>query len=67
MRFGVMVYQSVRKGVCPVCGKSVTRKKNFEAMPWLRDYNQTRLVLFKMAEKWTPNFTHKGCLLKKVG
>lgn len=70
VRFPVAKHRALRKGECPVCGKTANRSRVFEATqnPFNVDADgapldfaavmmQARLA----AELWEPDFTHTAC------
>lgn len=59
-----------KRGVCPVCGKRVTRRRKFAMTlnPYnrnsdgsVRTVTEIHFLLDRIAEAWEPDFTHERC------
>jgi hypothetical protein len=70
-RFEPVIARRHAVGKCPVCGKRVTRSRNFEntISPFNRNEDGTRRTRAEVrqnveleADQWTPDFTHAACV-----
>jgi hypothetical protein len=70
MKFDVVRRTAVKTGWCPVCGKSVTRRRTFEntinpfnrnAQGAVKTYEEVREDVTQLCVDWIPDFTHEAC------
>lgn len=69
-RYQPVYLRTVRRGVCPVCSRKVTRERttnqtinpyNRNADGSVKTFAEIRSELIAESAEWTPDFTHAKC------